>query len=175
MEIVLIRKKIEHLLKLDNRVWGAYCQEIAVPIHHRHTGNNKFYPSFSIYPFGTFFLHRWIAWRFLNLDENSGLVVDHINGDTLDGRIANLRVCTSQQNQTNMRIGRNNRTGMKGVGLYRGRYRARFTKDGKIVCIGTFKTALESAKAVREAAMAAHGEFVSLDFSKPSWMHEERK
>lgn len=43
------------------------------------------------------------------------LVVDHINHDKTDNRIANLRICTRQENNRNRRIGINNTSDTTGV------------------------------------------------------------
>jgi hypothetical protein len=42
-------------------------------------------------------LHRWI------MKPTADMVVDHINGDTMDNRRCNLRVCTRSQNMMNSR------------------------------------------------------------------------
>ena len=49
----------------------------------------------SFYAVATMRLHRLIK------ECPKGLMVDHINGDTLDNRQCNLRVCTNSQNQQN--------------------------------------------------------------------------
>ena len=54
-------------------------------------------------------LHRYI----MNAPE--GMVVDHINGDTLDNRKCNLRICTQQENLMNRPKPKNNTSGRKGV------------------------------------------------------------
>lgn len=49
----------------------------------------------SFYAVATMRLHRLIK------KCPQGLMIDHINGDTLDNRQCNLRVCTNSQNQQN--------------------------------------------------------------------------
>ena len=44
-----------------------------------------------------------------------GMQVDHINGDTLDNRKENLRVCTRSQNMQNKKLHSHSKTGYKGV------------------------------------------------------------
>jgi len=54
-------------------------------------------------------LHRYI------MDCPSGLVVDHINHDTMDNRRKNLRIVTSVQNGQNRLMAKNNTSGYTGV------------------------------------------------------------
>lgn len=58
----------------------------------------------------SFFLHRFL------LGANKEYVVDHINGNTLDNRKVNLRICTFEMNCKNRkRRNINNTSGHKGV------------------------------------------------------------
>jgi len=57
--------------------------------------------------------HR-IAWLH-NYGEWPLDVIDHIDGNGLNNRIANLRDCSRAQNKANSRIYKNNKHGLKGV------------------------------------------------------------
>ena len=92
----------------------------------------------------------------------NGFEVDHINGNTLDNRRSNLRVCTSSENQHNRRINMNNRSGVKGVGLHNnGKWRARIKLNNKSIFLGYFDTKEEAASAVAAARIKLHGEFAN--------------
>lgn len=92
-------------------------------------------------------------------------VVDHINGDSLDNRKCNLRLCTQLQNMKNLSLYKRNTTGHKGVSYRKesGRYRARITNDNKTYTIGHYKTAKEAAIAYNEVAKVMHGEYANLN------------
>jgi hypothetical protein len=97
----------------------------------------------------------------------SGFVVDHINGDPLDNRRANLRLCSQGQNRRNSRRHRNNTTGFKGVCQRRarpGRWFAQITVERQTYFLGTFKTPEAAARAYDAAALEYHGEFARLNF-----------
>jgi HNH endonuclease len=72
-----------------------------------------------------------------------GYVVDHINGNGLDCRRENLRLCTQAQNLQNKPPKKNSRSRYKGVTIYESkkgyRYYARITKNRKTHCLGKFK------------------------------------
>ena len=52
------------------------------------------------------------------VDCPKGLEVDHINLNTLDNRMCNLRIVTHQQNQCNQPVQKNNTSGVSGVSYY---------------------------------------------------------
>lgn len=107
----------------------------------------------------TIYLHRFI------LDAPPHLQVDHINGNGLDNRRANLRLVTVTQNRQCGRS-RPNKTRLKGVCFYKSRqtYQARIVVNGKKICLGYYKTPLEAALAYDAAAIKPHGEYARLNF-----------
>ena len=92
--------------------------------------------------------HRLIwAWHYDTVPDE----IDHINGDFLDNSVENLRAATHRQNMRNRKTPSHNKTGVKGVYLTRGKYRAQVTKDGNVFYLGSF-CRLEDAKVVVESA-----------------------
>lgn len=76
-----------------------------------------------------------------------GMVVDHMNGDSLDNRRENLRVVTQSENMRN--IGTQQRPGLSGIrGVYldkaRGKWRATIRIDGRNKSFGLYKTKEEA-------------------------------
>jgi len=110
-----------------------------------------------------FYLHRVIA------NPDGGLTVDHINGDTLDNRRANLRVCRFIDNSRNkMKHKGGTSSCFKGV-HYVARsnfWRARIVANGRPISLGVYKTELEAALAWDDGAKKYHGMFARLNFPK---------
>lgn len=89
--------------------------------------------------------------------------VDHINGNGLDNRRANLRLATYTENNQNRGAYRNNKSGYKGVSPSRNRWRARIKHDGKLVDLGTYTTPEDAAIAYNCGAIRFFGEFAVLN------------
>lgn len=80
------------------------------------------------------------------------LIVDHINGDTLDNRKSNLRVITRAENNKNMRKHRNNTSGYTGVTLKDGLWIAVIMINYKKIYLGGFDSKEHANIAYRAAA-----------------------
>ena len=100
------------------------------------------------------------------LDCPDGLVVDHINGDTLDNRVSNLRICTQGQNARNRGATRNSRrqSRYKGVRRHYRKWQARIGVNYRVLHIGLFETEREAAEAYDRAARKHFGKFARLNF-----------
>lgn len=91
--------------------------------------------------------------------------IDHINGDKLDNRRTNLRLCTNSQNQWN-RPAKPHSSQFKGVTVQRltGRFEAQIWCHGRRIYLGTFASEEEAARVRDVAAKQYHGEFARLNF-----------
>ena len=99
-----------------------------------------------------------------------GMQTDHINGNKLDNRRENLRICTTAQNQFNSKPHSDNiYSKHKGVSFLKAKKQAKnpwitmINIDGKPTFLGTFATEIEAAKAYNEASIKHHGKFAKLN------------
>ena len=88
-------------------------------------------------------------------------VVDHINGDSLDNRVENLRGGSQSQNMANARIGRANTSGFKGVTWHARakKWAAQITVNGKCIYLGCYSSKDEAANAYAVGSKKHFGEF----------------
>lgn len=105
------------------------------------------------------YLHRYL------MEPEKGQQVDHKNGNGLDCRRGNMRLCTNQQNSWNARKhGCKCHSDLKGVtymksGKRRKRWIAQIYADGVHRNLGYFLTEQEAHEAYKEAAIKHFGEF----------------
>jgi hypothetical protein len=115
-----------------------------------------------IIDYGKYRAHR-LAWL-LVYGEPVPDMLDHIDGNPANNRIANLRPASMSENIANARTRYNTRSGVKGVRLHAcGKYDARITVHGKHHYLGLFATLEEAAAARRDAAHRLHGAFARHD------------
>jgi hypothetical protein len=98
-------------------------------------------------------LHRMIV------GAERGRVVDHVNGDRLDNRRSNLRMCSHAENMRNRKPHKNNTSGFPGVRRAGAKWRAEIYVDGAVVHLGLFDDANRAADVYRAASRRLHGEF----------------
>ena len=101
----------------------------------------------------TLLLHRLI------MEAPFGFSVDHKDGDGLNNKRCNMRIVTHSQNMHNMRINKNNTSGLKGVDLVSGKWRARIKLNRKTMNLGLFASPEEAHAAYCTASRKLHGEF----------------
>ena len=109
--------------------------------------------------FAAIYMHREL------IKVADGLLIDHVNQNSMDNRRDNLRAATRAQNACNRRKLPNS-FGSKYKGIYRQKTRwvARIMSEGKRIYLGCFKDEINAAKAYDRAAIKYHGEFASLNF-----------
>lgn len=105
-------------------------------------------------------LHRIIT-------QNQWRVVDHIDGNGLNCRRSNLREATVAQNNRNVCVRKDNKSGYKGVNLHKAsrKWMARIQVDGKKQrYLGLFNDPIEAAHAYDKAARELFGEYGRYNF-----------
>jgi hypothetical protein len=105
---------------------------------------------------GLFYLHRILT------SAQCGMDVDHANGNGLDNRRANLRVCSRTENNANRRVVMS-ATGIKGVHFETstGKWRAEIHFHGIRHRLGRFSSADRAAAAYAQKAKELFGEFAN--------------
>ena len=123
----------------------------------------------------TWRVHQLVARAFIG-EQPNGYHVNHINGDCLDNRVANLEYVTAGDNVRDMfRNGRGCKNRAKRSGIKHSQYRGvsktawgtwrAFIKNGdKQLHLGCFKDEIEAAKAHDAAARVHHSQFAILNF-----------
>lgn len=124
------------------------------------------------------FYHNGYAERSINLGNNkiknikmhrlitgalAGQLVDHINGDKLDNRIVNLRICDSMQNQQNRAVHYNKK--FKGVSWHKRilKWQVSIRVNRQLKHVGYFDNEIEAAKQYNFHAIKYFGEFARLN------------
>lgn len=121
----------------------------------------------SVYPSGRRAGHRpQLTVRMHRLILPGAALVDHRDGDGLNNQRANLRAATPSGNAQNIRMRRNNTSGLIGVAWHRhsGLWQARISVNGRSKYLGLFADPAEAARVRDAAAVELHGEFASLNF-----------
>jgi hypothetical protein len=87
--------------------------------------------------------------------------LDHIDRVKYHNSIDNLREATGSQNMANMGLRLDNRTGIKGVDLHRGKFRAQIRRGGRKITLGSYPTPEEASRIYQAACIDLHGEFAA--------------
>lgn len=88
-----------------------------------------------------YYVHKIIANTFLG-DTPKGMEIHHIDGDSLNNNLSNLKFVTSRENNQNRKI-----KGKYMMGTFirpNGRFQAGICINGKRVCLGTYDTEQEA-------------------------------
>ena len=97
-----------------------------------------------------------------------GKNIDHINGNPLDNRKKNLRICTHQQNLWNSRYNKTPDHPYKGVLKFHSKghpgWQVFIGYNGQTIRLGWFKSAIVAAKTYDKLAKALFGDFACLNF-----------
>ena len=157
MAEVILKGKVIHIDDEDMHILSKYNWYI------NSSDNIRYYVVAKVYNKGkvtNIKLHRIL----LNPPRN--LYIDHINGNGLDNRKSNLRVCTNQQNQRNARKKRTASSIYKGVSFVKARskFRAYIVVNNKQTGLGQFSNEIDAAKAYDQKAKELFGEFAYLNF-----------
>lgn len=103
-------------------------------------------------------IHRAILRRMVGREISRNEHCDHINGDRLDNRRSNLRLCSCSDNSRNRHVAsRASKLGVIGVGIRRGKFRASLKMPGstKMLINKSFNTLKEAVEAFNHAAERA--------------------
>lgn len=107
------------------------------------------------------FIHRFLMELPNAYDDETRLIVDHINGDKLDNRKSNLRIIKKEINPINCKTYKNNTSGVKGVAwmkrLNKWQVSIQINKMG--IYLGVYSDFNEAVKVRKEAELKYFGEY----------------
>lgn len=105
--------------------------------------------------FGTKIMRHRIVWM-LHYRSWPVAAIDHIDGNSKNNKINNLRECTVAENGQNRRINSNNKTGITGVRFNRGKWEVNIRKNKGLFYIGRFDDKSAAINALKESKRLLH-------------------
>lgn len=105
---------------------------------------------------GTGYLAHRVIWKLIYGCDPLAQI-DHMDGDTSNNRVSNLRMATAAENAQNRRVSCVNNSGQVGVSLTEnGTWSATIKVNRRARRLGTFKTKDEASEAYRKAKRLLH-------------------
>jgi hypothetical protein len=106
--------------------------------------------------------HR-LVYEGYNSSIPEGMLIDHIDGNTKNNNLSNLRLATRNENSFNQKIHKNNKTGYKNISLTKSNtYLVLIRKNNKVGYCKCFKTLEEAIENRNIQLVLLHGEFHNL-------------
>jgi hypothetical protein len=154
---------LHNLLRLDADTgmltWKTRCIDPSKSENHQKTWNTRYagkqagwynrrYISITLFN-NNHRAHR-IAWA-MHYGVWPTQLIDHINGDSSDNRIVNLRQTTAIENNRNRRITDKNTSGYVGVYKRGAKWCAQISVNGKNISLGAYDTIEQAANARKQA------------------------
>lgn len=104
-------------------------------------------------------LHRFI------MGTPKGIGTDHKNGNKLDNRISNLRICSQEFNNKNVSLRKDNTSGYKGVSWSKqyNKWRVQINIKNKRVIVGYYNNKLYAAYVYNQVCLIHYGSFAKLN------------
>jgi len=143
---VIVDDQDDHIISASPRAWFISGSRIGYVVRYGNLTRKKE------------ILHRIL------LNAAPKTIVDHINGDSLDNRRANLRICTHAENLRNRKKHRNSTSRFKGVTRHRNKWQACISFNKRLFYLGLFESEREAAAIYDAYARKLHGEFARLNF-----------
>jgi hypothetical protein len=108
----------------------------------------------------TYLIHRLI-YIYFNGEIPPGMYIDHIDGNSFNNNIENLRLCTLSQNQYNSKKSKANTSGIKGVSwnIEKKKWKCKCLVNRKPYHLGYYNDINEAKLAVENFRKLHHGEF----------------
>jgi len=149
VEVYVTRKNgTKHVILMDLEDFETINEMQDISIHVDFAKSvNSFYARYKDGDNKTKQLHRLI------MDTSRGLVVDHINHNTLDNRRCNLRNATTRENGSNLKRKSELSSQYVGVSWFKRdeKWEAKIQINGKSKHLGYFSTELEASQAYLQA------------------------
>lgn len=108
------------------------------------------------------YMHRVIMYA------KAGLTIDHIDGDGLNNRKSNLRLCLHKNNRRNSKKHKDGTSKLKGVYWQKSAFKwhAQIKVDGEKIYLGVFHNEIDAARAYDIAARKYFKEFARTNFEE---------